>query len=189
MSLTHIDGLEFFTHASMRTRVIGWIIAASGYVCLAACSSSSSVTKEPIKLFINIDASEQVNPDEWGRAAPIMLRIYELRSPTAFESADFFTLQSDEKKVLRDDAIVIDEFILRPGEKREIERKSAQGATAIGVLAGYRELGKSVWRSVYRLPAAPDAAWYRVAIPDRKQRLSIRVDQQAVSISKSNESQ
>ncbi|MDI5036125.1 type VI secretion lipoprotein TssJ, partial [Salmonella enterica subsp. enterica serovar Montevideo] len=32
--------------------------------------------------------------------------------------------------------------------------------TAIGVLAGYRNLAKSVWRVTYKIPEAPEKAWY-----------------------------
>ena len=84
-----------------------------------------------------------------------------------------------------DDALVVDEFILRPGEVRDVVRKSASATTAIGVLAGYRDLGKSVWRAVYRLPVAPDASWYRAVIPDKTQQLHVRFDRNVVSISKS----
>lgn len=131
---------------------------------------------------LHIEAGTSVNPDERGRAAPIMVRVYELKSPTAFENADFFTLQSDGKKALGDDVLASDEFLLRPGDTQDIRRKSNPATTAIGVLAGYRDLGKSVWRAVYKLPAAPDVAWYRAVIPENKAKLTIRLDQRAVSM-------
>ncbi|WP_242540401.1 type VI secretion system lipoprotein TssJ [Trinickia mobilis] len=151
-------------------------------LCLTACSSGSPTVKAQTDLQVQVVASANVNPDDWGRAAPIMVRVYELKSATAFESADFFTLQNDGKKALGDDVLAVDEFILRPGDRREIRRKSNPATTAIGVLAGYRELGKSVWRDVFRLPTAPDASWYSAAIPDKKQKLTIRLDQRTVSI-------
>jgi type VI secretion system protein VasD len=147
----------------------GWIVAALAVAALAACGSAAPVAKEPVNLMMRVAASDRSNPDEWGRAAPIMVRIYELKSSTAFENADFFTLQTDDKKVLSDDALVVDEFILRPGDTRKIARKSDPAATAIGVLAGYRELGK-----------------YRMVVPDKKQKLTIFLDQHAASISESN---
>jgi type VI secretion system protein VasD len=176
---------NFIPKFATKHRFSGWFAIGGLCLCLAACSSGSPTVKEQTELRVQVVAAANVNPDDWGRAAPIVVRVYELRSATAFESADFFTLQNDGKKVLGDDALAVEEFILRPGDKREIRRKSNQATTAIGVLAGYRELGKSVWRDVYRLSAAPDAKWYRATIPDKKQKLVIHLDQRTVSITES----
>jgi type VI secretion system protein VasD len=178
---------NLFSRFALWVRILRWLALSGAGLLLASCSSTPApVSKEPTVLRLQVVAADNVNPNEWGTAAPILVRVYELKSATAFENADFFTLQSDDKKVLGDDALVVDEMILRPGDKREIARKSNTATTAIGVLAGYRDLGKSVWRAVYRLPAAPDAAWYRVAIPDKEQKLILRLDQRTVSISKSD---
>ncbi|TKC89361.1 type VI secretion system lipoprotein TssJ [Trinickia terrae] len=177
--------LNFLSQFAARRSFSEWLAIGGLCLCLAACSSGGPTVKEQTDLQVQVAASVNVNPDDWGRAAPIMVRVYELKSATAFESADFFTLQNDSKKALGDDVLAVDEFILRPGDKREIRRKSNQASAAIGVLAGYRDLGKSVWRDVYRLPTAPDASWYRAAIPDKKQKLVIRLDQRTVSITES----
>ncbi|MCC8395685.1 type VI secretion system lipoprotein TssJ [Paraburkholderia sp. MMS20-SJTR3] len=178
---------NLFSRFAIWLRFTAWLALGSACVLVSACSSTPTpVAKEQMNLRLRIVANDSVNPNEWGNAAPIQVRVYELKSATAFESADFFTLQSDDKKVLGEDVLMVDEFILRPGDQREITRKSNPATTAIGVLAGYRELGKSVWRTVYRLPVAPDASWYRMAIPDKTQKLTVQLDQRAVSISKSD---
>ena len=168
-------------------RIPGCLAVLSAALGLAACSAAPTpVVKERTNLQLRMTASAHVNPNEWGEAAPILIRVYELKSATAFETADYFTLHSDARKAIADDALVVDEFILRPGDERDLIRKSNPAATAIGVLAGYRDLGKSVWRAVYRLPPAPDVSWYRAVLPDRKQKLIVRFDRNAVSISKSD---
>ncbi|APA90016.1 type VI secretion system lipoprotein TssJ (plasmid) [Paraburkholderia sprentiae WSM5005] len=178
---------NLFSRFAISLRIVGWLALGGASIWLSACASTPApVVKEQTNLRLQIAANESVNPNEWGTAAPILVRVYELKASTAFENADYFTLQSDDRKVLGDDALVVDEFILRPGDTREIVRKSNRATTAIGVLAGYRDLGKSIWRAVYRLPVTPDAAWYRVALPDKEQKLSIQLDQRTVSISKSD---
>ncbi|MFC5472459.1 type VI secretion system lipoprotein TssJ [Paraherbaspirillum soli] len=158
------------------------MFAAGLLACTAAACSTAPPIKEQTRLEFQIEVSAAVNPDQQGRPAPIMVRVIELKSPATFDSADFFSLQDDGVKVLGADALVTDEFILRPGDKQTIRRKSHPQATTIGVLAGFRDLGKSVWRATYKLPAAPDAAWYRAAIPADKAKLKIYLDQQTISI-------
>ncbi|KVP89376.1 hypothetical protein WJ96_20190 [Burkholderia ubonensis] len=158
-----------------------WFVAAATCASLAACGSAPA-RKEPVDLNLRIDASAHVNPDERGRPAPIMVRVYELKSTNDFDNADFFTLQNDGRKVLGDDALVTDEFVLRPGDTQTVRRRINASTTAIGVLAGYRDLGKSVWRAIYKLPPAPDDAWYRVFASGPKVRLKVSVGPQAVSV-------
>lgn len=163
-------------------RSSAWLAVLGLCVSVSACSSWAPPAKEPIGLRLQVKAADDVNPDEQGRAAPIMVRIYELKSATAFEQADFFSLQNASKKTLGEDVLATDEYILRPGEKQDMTRKSNPATTAIGVLAGYRDLGKSVWRAVYKLPPAPDAAWYRAVLPEHKARLKIDLGRQAAAI-------
>ncbi|MCM2494418.1 type VI secretion system lipoprotein TssJ [Burkholderia glumae] len=169
--------------------IMGWLAIGVAALGLGACSGApATAVKEPVKLRLRVVASEGVNPNEWGVASPVLVRIYELKSAAAFSNADFFTLQDHDRKAIGDDVLAIDEFILRPGEERDIERESHRAATAIGVLAGYRELGKSVWRGIYRLPPRPDAAWYRITIPVQRQNLTVRLGRRAVSIYQSDQS-
>ncbi|AOJ72706.1 hypothetical protein WT60_18730 [Burkholderia sp. MSMB617WGS] len=150
-------------------------------VSLAACASGPA-HKESADLTVKIKVSDGSNPDEYERPAPVMVRLYELKSAGAFENADFFTLQSDSRKVLGDDAIAVDEFVMRPGDTRDVHRRANSAATSIGVLVGYRELGKSVWRAVHKLRPVPEDAWYRAFMPRAKVKLNVDVGQRTVSI-------
>lgn len=150
---------------------------------LAACSTAPA-QREQMKLELTVAAKATVNPDDKGRPSPILVRIYELKTDGPFESADYLSLEKTDKTLLSQDLVVRDEFVLRPGESRDIERKLNPETQFIGVFVGYRELGKATWRSVYKLPPAPEAAWYRAAIPARKVKLHVSLDQQTISISK-----
>jgi type VI secretion system protein VasD len=158
--------------------------------CLVACQAwTPSVPAQPyppvreqIRLDLTIAASDEVNPDDKGRAAPIMVRLYELRSAAVFESADYFSLQAGDKTVLGGDLLMRDEFILRPGETRTIRRRSHPEVGAIAVLAGYRDLGTADWRAVHVVEPAPEAAWYRVAWPAPRARLRIALQGGGVQI-------
>ncbi|MDM0112096.1 type VI secretion system lipoprotein TssJ [Variovorax sp. J22R133] len=157
------------------------IAAAFALLCMPqAAHAQFSFPREQTKLDLTIAAAEDVNPDDKGRAAPIMVRVYELKSPGTFESADFFTLNANDKSVIGADMLVRDEFILRPGDTKTIRRKSHPDLAAVGILAGYRDLAHAEWRVVQKLDPAPEAAWYRMVMPANKAKL--RIDLQAKGI-------
>jgi type VI secretion system protein VasD len=137
------------------------------------------MAKEPVKLELSVVASTGVNPDDQKRAAPIVVRIYELKTDGVFNSADFFSLQDKDKTALADDLVTRQQFQLRPGESKSIKTRADPATTSVGILAAYRDLPNSVWRAVYPLPAAPDAAWYRAS---PKLKLTINLEPNAIKI-------
>lgn len=152
-------------------------------LALTACSTAPA-QPEQMKLDLAIKAKDTLNPDDKGRASPVLVRLYELKTSSTFENADYYSLNAADRTVLTRDLLVRDEFILRPGEFRDIERKLDPDTQVLGLLVGYRDLGKATWRTVYKLPPAPKAAWYRAAIPARKIMLQIVLDEQAITVSK-----
>jgi type VI secretion system protein VasD len=141
---------------------------------------ASAQEKERTHLMIQVQAAADVNPDAAGRASPIKVRLYELKDGQAFLEADYFSLDDKDKLLLANDLLARDEFILRPGESRRIERKGHPATLFIGVLAGYRDLPASQWRLLHRLPEAPDAAWYRAVVPSPKAQLTVELQAQGI---------
>lgn len=154
------------------------IIAMSLFSILAPAQQD----KESTKLALKIVADANVNPDSAQHAAPIKVRIYELKDSTTFLGTDYFTLDTNEKISLASDLLAKDEYILRPTETQKIERNSNPQTTAIGILAGYRDLTNSIWRVVYKLPPTPEAAWFRFAIPANKTSLRIQLQAQGIAV-------
>ncbi|RQR38098.1 type VI secretion system lipoprotein TssJ [Burkholderia sp. Bp9143] len=162
-------------------RSIPTVATLACLLALSACASSGEPKpKEPIRLDMRVNALPDVNPDDRGRAAPIVVRIYELKNDGAFEAADFFTLQTQDKTVLADDVAKRDELQLRPGEHQTFVRRPDPATKTIGVIAAYRDLPNAVWRAAYAMPAAPDKAWYRLFTP--KLKLTIDLEAKAVKI-------
>lgn len=164
-----------------RARLIGAAVTAiAPALMLAACANPSPKPREPLNLDLTLSAAATVNPDEQQRAAPIVVRLYELKTDGAFNAADFYTLQDKDKTVLSDDLVKRDQFQLRPGEHLTIRRAADPASTKLGVLAAYRDLPNAVWRAVYTLPFTPDQAWYRVSTP--KLKLIITLDTHSIKL-------
>jgi type VI secretion system protein VasD len=168
-----------------RMRTLGRLIQLSlalGLLLSCAMQVQAQDAKEPTKLILTIEAASGVNPDTSLRPSPIKVRIYELKDPGAFSEADYFSLDTADKVTLAADMLAKDEFILRPGESRTIERKSKAQTTAIGVLAGYRDLPNSTWRVVHKLKEAPEASWMRALLPANRADLAIQLQPQGISL-------
>lgn len=168
-----------------RMRLIMAMTAIAPALMLAACASADPKPREPLDLDLTVNATATVNPDDQQRAAPIVVRLYELKTDSAFNTADFYTLQDKDKTVLSDDLVKRDQFQLRPGEHVTIRRVANPASTKLGVLAAYRDLPNAVWRAVYTLPSTPDQAWYRLSSP--KLKLTITLDTHAIKLTETHE--
>ena len=123
--------------------VMGMLAAA----LVAGCASKPVVT--PVVL--TLAASPDANPDVRGRASPLTVRVYALKSPGPFEAADFFSLFDKDQATLGAELVQREELLLRPGESRKLEMTLPPDAKAIGVMAAYRDLDRSRWREVRTL--------------------------------------
>jgi type VI secretion system protein VasD len=141
-----------------------------------------SYPREQTRLEITLAADAGVNPDDKGRAAPILVRVYELKSEGTFEQADYFSLNANDKAVIAADLLVRDEFILRPGDAKTLKRKSHPDIGAIGVIAGYRDLAQADWRAVLKIDPAPETAWYRSVVPANKVRLQVDLQPRGIQL-------
>ena len=116
---------------------------------LGGCSGWSS-DPDPTRLDLTLTASDRLNPDQHDRPSPVVLRLFELRHPVAFETADFFSLYERPRDTLAADLLVSEELELRPGETRRLKLLVENGRH-LGVLAAYRDLNETRWRQVLTL--------------------------------------
>lgn len=140
---------------------------------------------EPVPFHLLLSADNDINPDGRGRPTPVVVRVYELRNASNFESADFFSLFEKEQAVLGSDLIQREELILRPTEGRQISRRAHPDARAIGIVAAYRNLERSTWRTVVYLPPPTEVSSLPVVGPyvtmsPREQQILVQLKYQSV---------
>ena len=118
---------------------------------LGACASSRNDTT-PVQVRTKLTAAADVNPDAAGRASPLVVRVYGLRTDPDFARADFFALYDREKETLAAAMTNSQEYVLQPGETREVRVPMSRDARYVGVVAAYRDIRGARWRVVSKAP-------------------------------------
>jgi len=103
------------------------------------------------KVDMRIVAGGDVNPDDNGRPSPVVVRVVELKSPSVFESAEFFALYQNDAQTLGSDLVATEEFEFKPGDVQDLKFALKPESNYVGVLAAYRQLEKANWRLVLPL--------------------------------------
>ncbi|MGY2374110.1 type VI secretion system lipoprotein TssJ [Pseudomonas sp. SDO524_S393] len=132
------------------TRIV--VLPVLFFGLLAGCARLSPFSTMT-KLDMTLSAHEQVNPDLHGRPSPVVVQLFELRHPVAFEHADFFSLYERAEQTLPKDWVSSEELELRPGEQLSLKLGIKPHTRYLGVLAAYRDLPHVQWRLV--IPLAP----------------------------------
>ena len=158
-----------------RTGRRGVGLGAAGVVAavlvVAGCKATVPL---PTPVTGNIQGASELNPSVSQRPSPLLLRVYELKSPTAFNQADFMALYQSDQATLGADLIAREEFMLAPGEIRPYRKTLAPETRFIGVVAAYRNLEQATWRTIVPVIKPGQA---------QAQKLTIRADALAVSAS------
>lgn len=138
-----------------------WHVCAALFVtaALAACGPP-----KPPLLKANVTIGSDVNPDRNGRASPVVVRVYELKSLAAFNSADFFSIYDKESETLGGDLNGKEELRLKPGETVLINHPLKPDTKFVAALAAFRDLDKSRWRSALEVPPKKQKLELTIAI-------------------------
>lgn len=113
---------------------------------LGACGGKTPPPPKPTHVILDIEASDNVNPNAEGKASPLVLRVYELKSSSDFKKADFITLYSNDKGVLGSELVQKQEIIVQPGEKKTVHFVASDDTRVIGVFAAFRSYEQSKWK-------------------------------------------
>lgn len=128
---------------------------------LQGCADAPPVAPPlpPTIVKLQIESAADINPDGSGRAAPVMLRIYELRETSAFASADFFALFDREQATLAADLARKQELLLKPGDNKTLSIEPGADVRSLGFFAAFRQLDTAQWRAVAPVNAHETSAF------------------------------
>ncbi|MGV8834544.1 type VI secretion system lipoprotein TssJ [Cellvibrio sp.] len=113
--------------------------------CIAPVAKKNSIS-------LTLVASSDLNPDINGRASPLALTIYQLKSSSSFKKNDYMSLVEHSKSILGRDLIAVNTLTIRPGQTLDIDYPVSEAEGAFGIVAGYRVIDSSGWQLVYEYP-------------------------------------
>lgn len=98
----------------------------------------------PLRLY----AGDNLNAGNDGRALAAVVKVYHLRSTRRFEQApfDMFLDEDRERRALGDELVDVNEIVLTPGARHEVEERMAPEAEVLGVVALFRAPANGRWR-------------------------------------------
>jgi type VI secretion system protein VasD len=145
----------------MKRRVVMMLAAVSA---LAACGMFGGGNPKEATLEMTLAAGGQLNPNAQRRPSPVVVRVFDLKTPATFEAANFDGLFERDRETLAAELVARDEFVLNPGEGKKIERKLAPETKVLGVAVAFRELERATWRTTVALK------------PNAKNRINVALD-------------
>ncbi len=118
--------------------------------------TAGCINKNPT-VTTHLQAANYMNPDIYHHSAPVVVTIYQLKSPTAFQQANFFALNNNAVGVLGGDLLDKQEVELRPKQAQTIKIMLLPATNYIGVVAAFRDPDRSQWRQVVKVQANKSA--------------------------------
>jgi type VI secretion system protein VasD len=134
---------------------------------LASCGGPS-----PTRLAMTVSASGQLNPNSDDQPSPAVVRIYDLKSQTAFLGASFDDLFYNGTATLGRDLLAEKQLNMVPGQTLTLKEVAAPGTAFVGVVAGFRAPQGADWRGVLAVA------------PKNRNKIDITLAPTAVSIAK-----
>jgi type VI secretion system protein VasD len=125
--------------------LLTWAGAGSG------CSWGKG-SGQPAPIDVTLQGAARLNPDQDGQSLPTSVRLYQLKGKGKLEAAEFDQLYRNEKAVLGEDLLRVEEVTVSPGETVRKQLPREPGCGALGVVAVVRRPSGANWRVVSELP-------------------------------------
>jgi type VI secretion system protein VasD len=134
--------------STRRTVFQSVIVTLLSIVMLGLLSACASAPPKPEPVDMQITATADVNPDMQGRPSPVILHIIELSSTEQFNRLDYMGLTQPSGAGLGADLLGKNQMVLQPGETKSLPMELNAMTSAIGLVAGYRDIDNATWRKV-----------------------------------------
>lgn len=136
-----------------------WLVTALAAMLVCGCFGkkpdpvAAPAPPAPKSTEWQLVSAANLNPDAAGRPSPLVVRVYSLKAQDSFQAADFFSLYEKDEQVLAADLVKREEWILKPGETREVKGELPPEVKFVAVVAAFRDVSRAAWRASVPVPA------------------------------------
>jgi type VI secretion system protein VasD len=126
------------------TKLLKFTLLGILVVSLAACQTTRRTLNLDTSVELSVNIRNDVNPDDDGRASPVVVRVFMLADDRQFAREDFLNLyENAESRLGKDllDTVILKEFA--PGEQRVEELPLTPEVKYIGLLAEFVQYQKA----------------------------------------------
>ncbi len=124
-----------------KLRKLIMLIVITGF--LSACGGPT--------IRMGISSSPDLNPNRTQSPLSVVIRIYQLRDISSFESATFNEIWKNDLNALTGTVLTRKEIVIHPGVNKEIIIDRHEDAKYIGVAAIFRNPRDRKWRDIHEL--------------------------------------
>lgn len=103
--------------------IINGLLVVLAITSIASCTSLNGAVGTyfdmDTDLRVEFAVASDINPDEAGKASPLFVRMYELKTPKLMTEADFIRIYENDKDALGADLVAVHRLrLFKPGEGR-----------------------------------------------------------------------
>ncbi len=124
---------------------------------LVGCASAPKPPVATMSLNVQENINQYTNETSTPEARPVVIRVFELNSLAAFNTADFFSIFDNHSEALGSELLNSEEFQLSPGRKLKFNRTLQLDTRYVGVVAAFRDIENAHWRAATTIPANEQA--------------------------------
>ncbi len=105
-----------------------------------------------------------------GNPSPIVVTVYQLKSPFAFEQSSFDALENNSAKALGNDLLDRQTIEVRPNSQQYLDISLSGQTQYLGIVAAYRNINQAIWHKAIKIR------------PKQAKPIQINLESQALSV-------
>ena len=129
-------------------KFIMWFFILGSAVFLTGCSTLPDAILPTHRLILSTQTDRLLNPDEQGRAGPLVVYFIQLQKADTFQSGEFEAMYKDPKTVLAADYVAVSQITLQPNTTGVLTLNVLKDVKFIGVMGIYQNPSLVSWRYV-----------------------------------------
>jgi type VI secretion system protein VasD len=107
---------------------------------------------------LRIYAADNINPNDTQNPRPVVIRLYQLKDEMRLQNATYDEVLLQDKEVLADDIVKVDELSVFPNDLVEVKFERAKEASTLGGVALFHSPRGQSWKTFYAFPLLPGEA-------------------------------